>query len=60
MIHFEKFMTEWEHVGERHEVLKDWTDIGLHWATQYYVRIDDTEAYVLAMCMLIGWCITAI
>ena len=34
---FEMFMTEWEKLGAEHEVLKFWTEIGLHWAKKYYV-----------------------
>ncbi len=60
IIDFEKFMTEWERLGDEHEVLKPWTDIGLRWATKYYVRMDDTDAYVLTMCKLICWLITAL
>lgn len=46
-------MTEWEILGKEHDILKPWTDIGLRWATKYYVRMDDTEAYVLTMCKLV-------
>jgi hypothetical protein len=46
-------MTGWERLGKKHEILKPWTDIGLRWATKYYVRMDDTEAYVLTMCKLV-------
>jgi len=37
IIDFEKFMTEWERLGDEHKVLKPWMDIGLCWATKYYV-----------------------
>jgi hypothetical protein len=53
IIDFEKFMTELEKLGKKHEVLKPWTDIGLRWAIKYYKRMDDTDAYVLTMCKLI-------
>lgn len=43
-------MTELEEVGDEHELLKPWTDIGVHWATKYYIRMDDTDAYVITMC----------
>jgi hypothetical protein len=59
IINFEKFITEWEEIGDD-VCLKPWTDIGLTWAKKYYVRMDDTEAYVLAMCMFIVWYVTAI
>ena len=42
-------MTEWEKLREQHDILKPWIDIGLSWATKYYVRMDDTEAYIVAM-----------
>ncbi len=60
IINFEKFMTEWEILGEKHKILKPWTDIGLRWARKYYIRMDDTEAYVLTMCKLICCLITAL
>lgn len=47
---FEMFMTEWEKLGEQYEALRPWTDIGLKWAKKYYIRMDDTNAYVIAMC----------
>jgi hypothetical protein len=60
IIDFEKFMTEWEKLGDKHEILKPWTDIGLRWATKYYIRMDDTDAYVLTMCKLICLLITVL
>lgn len=48
--YFEMFMTEWEKLGERHPILKPWTQIGLRWATKYYIRMDETSAYVVTMC----------
>jgi len=33
---FEVFMSKWEELGEDFEILKPWTNIGLHWATKYY------------------------
>lgn len=47
---FEMFMTEWERVGSQHEELRLWTEIGLRWAKKYYIRMDDTDAYVVTMC----------
>jgi hypothetical protein len=47
---FEMFMTEWERLGEQHEMLQPWTEIGLRWAKKYYTRMDDTDAYVITMC----------
>jgi hypothetical protein len=46
---FEEFMTALEVAGEHHPILKPWTDIGLKWATKYYIRMDDTKAYVVTM-----------
>ena len=43
-------MTELERLGDDHPVLKPWADIGVHWATKYYIRMDDTKAYVVSMC----------
>jgi hypothetical protein len=47
---FEMLMAEWENISEQHPVLKPWTDTGLEWATKYYIRMDETEAYVISMC----------
>ena len=46
-------MTLWETTSKKHEILRPWTDVGLEWAAKYYVRMDDTDAYVLAMCKFI-------
>jgi hypothetical protein len=48
--HFEMFMTDLERLGEMHEILRFWTDIGVRWATKYYIRMDDTAAYIVTMC----------
>jgi hypothetical protein len=50
IIEFEMFMTSLERLGKQHKILKPWTDVGLHWATKYYDRMDDTDAYVVTMC----------
>jgi hypothetical protein len=60
IIKFEKFMTELERLGHDHPVLKPWTDIGVHWATKYYIRMDDTKAYVVSMCKFLYRRITAL
>lgn len=49
---FELFMTQWERLGKEYRTLKPWTDIGLKWARKYYSRMDDTRAYIIAMCEL--------
>jgi hypothetical protein len=50
---FEIFMTRWEKLRATYPQLKPWVDIGLKWAEKYYTRMDDTDAYVVAMCELI-------
>ena len=50
IIKFKRFMTELEGLGERYLILKPWMDIGVHWATKYYIQMDDTKAYIIAMC----------
>ena len=45
-------MTEWEKLMEEYSILKPWIEISLRWATKYYIRMDETEAYVVAMCKL--------
>ena len=47
---FEMFMTDWEKLGDQHDGLKFWTDIGLDWAKKYYIQMDETDAYVVTMC----------
>jgi hypothetical protein len=47
---FEVFMTRWEKLRTKFPVLKPWVDVGLKWARKYYTRMDDTDAYVVAMC----------
>jgi hypothetical protein len=47
---FEMFMTEWEEMAEQHERLRPWINTGLKWAKKYYIRMDDTDAYVVSMC----------
>lgn len=49
---FEMFMTAWEQLGTAHPRLARWTDIGIDWATTYYKKMDDSPAYVIAMCEL--------
>lgn len=47
---FEIFMTQWENLGKKYEILRPWTEIGLKWAKKYYIRMDDTDAYIITMC----------
>jgi hypothetical protein len=60
IIEFKRFMTELEGLGKRYPILKPWTDIGMHWATKYYIWMDDTKAYIVAMCKSFNWPITAL
>jgi hypothetical protein len=43
-------MTELEGLSKQYLILKPWTDIGMHWATKYYIRMDNMKAYIIAMC----------
>lgn len=47
---FEKLMTEWERLGDQCPEVSFWTEIGLDWAKKYYVRMDETDAYIVTMC----------
>jgi len=47
---FELLMTSWESLGKTYKNLTPWTDIGLTWAHKYYNRMDDTRAYIIAIC----------
>lgn len=44
-------MTEWEELGKENKVLRPWTEIGLECAKKYYARMDDTDVYIVTMCM---------
>ena len=52
--HFEMFMTELERLGHEHDILRPWAEVGLHWATKYYIWMDETEAYVVMMCKFLS------
>jgi hypothetical protein len=43
-------MSEWDSLGKQHDRLRPWTQIGVSWATKYYIRMDDTDAYIITMC----------
>lgn len=47
---FELFMTAWESLAIKFPRLRPFIDVGLEWAKSYYVRMDLTDAYVIAMC----------
>ena len=53
---FELFMSQWEQLGRTHAKLRPWTKIGLKWANKYYKRMDDTRAFIIAMCELLFAC----
>jgi hypothetical protein len=46
---FEMFMTKWEMLANQNK-LKPIVQPGLDWAYKYYTRMDETKAYVVAMC----------
>jgi hypothetical protein len=46
---FETFMWEWEVLAEKHPHLKPWIDVGLKWAGDYYICMDCTSSYIIAM-----------
>jgi len=43
-------MLEWESIRKAHVMLRPWMNIGLSWATKYYIQMDDTDVYIIAMC----------
>ena len=47
---FEMFMTVWENLANKKQHLKRYINIGLEWATKYYVKMDNTCAYIIVMC----------
>jgi hypothetical protein len=51
---FEIFMTRWEKLRSKFPELKPLVDVSLEWAEKYYKRMDDTDAYVVAMCELLS------
>ena len=48
----ELFMMAWEQLGEKHPCLARWIKVGIEWATKYYSKMDQTRAYIVAMCQL--------
>jgi hypothetical protein len=47
---FERFMTAWESLARINPHLRDAINLGLSFARKYYVRMDETKAYIIAMC----------
>jgi hypothetical protein len=60
IISFETFMTHLENIGNENDILKPWVDVGLEWATKYYRRMDDTDAYIITMCKFLDRHVTAL
>lgn len=50
---FEIFLTKWEKLATVKLWLKPWIDEGLSWAYKHYNRMDQTSAYVIAMCKFV-------
>ena len=50
---FEIFITWWEKLCTTYPELKPWVDVRLRWAKKYYTCMDNTNAYVIAMCELL-------
>jgi len=55
VIALEEYMMDLETLGKDFPVLKPWTAIGMDWGTKYYTWMDDTKAYVVAMCKSSNW-----
>lgn len=51
---FEIFLTKMEKLAKVKPRLKPFIDEGLKFAYKYYKRMDDTDAYVIAMCMCVS------
>jgi len=51
---FKLLMSEWESIGKAYMMLRPWTNIGLSWATKYYIQMDDTDAYIVTMCKFLN------
>lgn len=46
----ERFMTRWEKLAEMQPHLSPAINAGLSIANKYYNKMDDTHAYIVAMC----------
>ena len=47
---FKMFMSVWENLANKKPHLKRYINIGLEWATKYYVKMNGTCAYIIVMC----------
>jgi len=50
---FEMLMTHWEKLAKDMPNLKKYIQPGLDSAYEYYSRMDQTKAYIVAMCMFL-------
>ena len=50
--HFELFMSDLKALAKEYPILKPWVDTALCWANKYYIRMDETNVYVITMCKL--------
>jgi len=48
---FELVMTAWENLANGTPCLQPYLSVDLEWAKKYYVQMDNTHAYIVAMCM---------
>ena len=47
---FETFMAKWDILAEKRPRLKPFIKEGMIWAEKYYICLDDTMAYAIALC----------
>ena len=47
---FETFMAKWDILVEKRLRLKPFIKEGMIWAEKYYIHLDDTMAYAIALC----------
>ena len=43
-------MSRLTELGKEHKILKPWTDLVEQWANKYYIKMDETNAYVITLC----------
>lgn len=51
--HLEQFMTSWESLAQKNEVLRPFIEEGLIKAREYYCKMDFTQAYVISLGRLL-------
>ena len=47
---FEAFMGKWDILAGKRPWLKPFIKEGMYWIEKYYIRLDDTMAYAIALC----------